>query len=553
MKIKLLLLSLMLTLICQAQYLHPRVYSTFDNLPIDKSDTFNNGADRLGGITTFGRYFSNSYDTTWGSWSGWALSNMRDDSTQGFTNQYSAITGSGVSGTSNYMVAYQSPVIVFDSATAVSGAYITNNAYAYYEMLNGSNFSKKFGGTTGNDPDYFKLIVKCYLNGYSVATNEMMLADYTSSNNDEDYILNTWQFFDFDADSSFDVVADSIVFSFESTDNGNWGINTPTYFCMDDLNATSNLEHLPEHIEMAENQYYNGADDAGGFMLSHLYFPNSYNQQWDSWDGWSLSTEFDDTTSGFQNQYSPISKMPAWKEGWLTQHTTFISHGVTNSIRSPYLKEEVFKGDHIYGLVFTPTGAEFLVNNTTYTYLDMLNGSGFSKKFGGDDGTDPDYLRLITNGIDINDNIVSRDTLYLADFRFESSEDDYILKKWTKIKVERCNRIEFKLESIDLGQYGMNTPSYFAMALRQHLPSSVKKINKARVLAYPNPAFSKITFDADHPIESIAISSLEGRLLAVKNGIGSTESINVLDLPVGTYIAHIKTTQGISITKLIKL
>ena len=106
-----------------AQFEHQRVYSTFDNLPLSKSDTFNNGADESGGFTHYGRFLNNSYNSTWGSWSGWALSNMTDTITAGFGNQYSAITGQGVSGTRNYMVSSGSGAYIkLDEATTISGA-----------------------------------------------------------------------------------------------------------------------------------------------------------------------------------------------------------------------------------------------------------------------------------------------------------------------------------------------------------------------------------------------------------------------------------------------
>ena len=36
---------------------------------------------------------------------------------------------------------------------------LTNTTYAYYTMLNGNRFAKKFGGASGADPDWFKLTI----------------------------------------------------------------------------------------------------------------------------------------------------------------------------------------------------------------------------------------------------------------------------------------------------------------------------------------------------------------------------------------------------------
>jgi len=75
--------SLFLFLSTYGQFNHTRVYSTFDNMPLTKSDTFDNGAELSGGFVHYGRNWTNSYNPDWGSWSGWALSNMTDTLTPG--------------------------------------------------------------------------------------------------------------------------------------------------------------------------------------------------------------------------------------------------------------------------------------------------------------------------------------------------------------------------------------------------------------------------------------------------------------------------------------
>ena len=235
--------ALLACFIVKAQnFQHQRIYTTFDNLSLPQTDTFDNGANGLGGFSHMNRIFTNEYDTAWGTWSGWSLSNMRNDSTAGFENQYSAKPGHGVSFTPNYAVGYGNAYIKLEPANTISGAYFTNNAYAYFDMLEGSAFSKKFGGTSGNDSDYFKLIVECFYKGELSARSELYLADFRDNDNSNDYIVDDWKYLDFNNDSRSDVLADSIAFSFESSDNGQWGMNTPAYFCMDDFNALSDLE-----------------------------------------------------------------------------------------------------------------------------------------------------------------------------------------------------------------------------------------------------------------------------------------------------------------------
>ena len=148
------------------------IVSDFENLAIEP-ESYWNGADGSGGVTSGLVQFYNSYNADWGTWADWACSNTSDTVTAGYTNQFSAITGSGFdtlsSGGSNYGVGYISsdwatfqaiplPITFSDNAPhVVNGLYVTNSTYAALSMENGDDFAKKFGGETGNDPDFLKL------------------------------------------------------------------------------------------------------------------------------------------------------------------------------------------------------------------------------------------------------------------------------------------------------------------------------------------------------------------------------------------------------------
>jgi len=67
-----------------------------------------------------------------------------------------------------------------------------------------------------------------------VGTIEIILADYRFDDNSLDFILDDWEFTDL---SSLGEV-DALSFSFTSTDTGSFGINTPTYFALDNLEFT---------------------------------------------------------------------------------------------------------------------------------------------------------------------------------------------------------------------------------------------------------------------------------------------------------------------------
>ncbi len=538
-----------------AQFEHQRVYSTFDNLPLAKADTFNNGADSSGGFTHYGRYWNNSYNPTWGSWSGWALSNMTDTLTAGFGNQYSAITGQGVSSTANYMVSTGSRAYIkLDEATAISGAYFTNTTYTARDMEQGSGFSKKFGGDDGNDEDFFRVVISSYLVGKFVDSTIFYLADYRFADNSKDYIVKDWTFVDFNNDPSDDIEIDSISFRYEGSDNGEFGLNTPAYFCMDDFNAISDSWVGGYEFRLDEDTFYNGSDNAGGFVLDQMFFPNNYNSEWNSWSGWSLSNQYDTVTAGFGNQYSSMAKPRiTFPESNLTIHQqNFISGGVSNEIRGPYLDGERAS---IYGLILLPAPVYLSITNTTYAFRDMENGSGFSKKFGGASGDDPDYFRLLVHSISIDEDTTGTDTIYLADFRFEDNTKDYILRDWEEASIEPCHKIGFQLESSDNGSFGMNTPAYFSMSITQDFTGSVARSEKkVHVKAYPNPASSMLNLEAQEMIENVQILSLDGRVLATnENPISAKQiTLSTSELMPGMYVVIVTTAKGIATKRFIK-
>lgn len=224
------ILLLMLSSVSQAQ-----TVSTFENISLSPN-SFNNGSDFSGGFKSGDYYFRNAYDSSFGGfWSGVSVSNMKDDSSRGFMNQYSAITGGGFN-SSNYGIFYGKGNLLVEGdakGKPVKGFYITNGTYAYYDMKEGSSFTKKFGGTSGNDPDYLKVKISAWKNSGNPADTslEVYLADFRFNNNADDYILNTWKFVDL---STFGAV-DSFGFSFFSSDTGDFGINTPLYFCLDNF------------------------------------------------------------------------------------------------------------------------------------------------------------------------------------------------------------------------------------------------------------------------------------------------------------------------------
>ena len=229
----------------QPKYTENVNIASFDNIPLT-DEAYWNGSDGTGSIESGLCRFINNYDNSMFIWNGWACSNTSDVTTGNYTNQYSAITGIGFdsqsSNNKNYGISYvnfyndggYSRMTFTDNKPhKVNGLYVTNTTYTALTLENGSGFSKIFGGETGNDPDYYKLLIWGKKDDVETEKIEFYLSGYRFEDNSKDYIIKTWQWIDL---SSLGLI-DSLLFSVESSDVGAYGINTPTYFAADDIHV----------------------------------------------------------------------------------------------------------------------------------------------------------------------------------------------------------------------------------------------------------------------------------------------------------------------------
>ena len=210
---------------------------TFEDLTLDP-ESFYNGSDAVGGFESSSVEFNTFYDDTFfPTWEGFAYSNTTDTTTPGFTNQYSAITGSGYDGSSNYGVGYTGfyevvPVITFPEEVELDVVYITNTTYAFLAMRDGEPPAKQFGGASGDDPDWYMLTITGKdATDTETGTVEFYLADFRFADNARDYIIDQWSAVDLSALGS----VKKLEFYFDSSDTGDFGINTPTYFAIDNI------------------------------------------------------------------------------------------------------------------------------------------------------------------------------------------------------------------------------------------------------------------------------------------------------------------------------
>ena len=195
-----------------------------------------------------GWIFTNS--TQYGYWGGFTASNRTDLSQTGLNAQYTAAAGCGYDGSTQYAVAYtmgvQTEVYATDGQLhTVTGCYVTNNLWTYQDILQGGYGEQPYGGLTGNDPDWFKVTATSKnASGQTVGTLDFYLADYRFANNEEDYVLDTWEWFDL---SPLGNVA-TISFNLSSSRGSGYNMITPAYFCMDNFNGGGVAPDLPPYI-----------------------------------------------------------------------------------------------------------------------------------------------------------------------------------------------------------------------------------------------------------------------------------------------------------------
>jgi len=232
--------------------------STFENITL-AVDTFKNGSDRLGGFTSGNAFFVNHYDTVYKSWDGFAISDKRDSTTSGYGNQYSALAATGYNNSANYAVGYYSSflpmrikLIGAAKGKQLSGFYITNSTYAYLAMKNGGTYNKKFGGSTGKDPDWFKLRIKGYRNGGQLSdSTDFYLADFRFMDSTKNYFIKSWTWLDLTKLGN----VDSIDFIMSSTDTaGGFGMNNPAYFCIDNFTTRDAFTGIDD-VKIIKNDF----------------------------------------------------------------------------------------------------------------------------------------------------------------------------------------------------------------------------------------------------------------------------------------------------------
>ena len=204
----------------------------FEDVDLEGKEYYN-GADEAGLFAASGYSFMNYYDKSYNSWYGFAVSSTTGNDYIGWgtPSEFNSCVGGGMESRQfavgyfseyNYINDEQGPAIYAEKAYKPEYVYVNNSAYAYQSMLYGDSYAKKFDAN-----DYFVLKII----GRTEKGEETGHVDFYLAKDGK--IVNEWTKVDLTplgAVSYIDFVMDT-------SDKGAYGMNTPTYFCIDNMKA----------------------------------------------------------------------------------------------------------------------------------------------------------------------------------------------------------------------------------------------------------------------------------------------------------------------------
>lgn len=218
------------------------------------------------------------------------------------------------------------------------------------------------------------------------------------------------------------------------------------------------------------------------FMLSHLPSQNSYGGQ--SWEGFTLSRVSQDTANvfgcvangGIAGEGTPY--VIGYFSDWVT-----MTQGYSSNI---ILFDQEYYPDYVY------------ICQNSNTMKAITEGGVFNARA----FTEEDTLALIISAIDGSFQEIATTVYYLA-------VDGEKNNGWVKVPLSALGKtagLSFRMTTTDMGQFGMNTPMYFALdALTVNTESIANSLYPIPNSPLPEPNCQKVIRD--------------GQLLLLRDGV----------------------------------
>ena len=244
---------------------------------------------------------------------------------------------------------------------------------------------------------------------------------------------------------------DRLMFTMNSNDAGDYGINQPSYFAFDNVKVYFDVETSAlavatfEDIQIGEEGHISISteddEERESFTSGDFEFATGCDSSYNSWwfFGYANSSE-----TGY--------------ESLADQWNNIVGGGYDGSKNYGVAYASSWYGPCQVTLLTEPTVVPgFYITNSSYAYTSMMDGDSYAKKF--DLG---DWFLLTITGYDAADKVTGTKEYYLADLRDASKA--YIINDWRYVDLSglgKVAKIGFELSSSDTGADGMNTPAYF--------------------------------------------------------------------------------------------
>ena len=294
--------------------------------------------------------------------------------------------------------------------------------------------------------------------------------------------------------------------------------------------ATGATQAQTDFDDIFLSTYFDGSDSSGtddgsgNYLSTYAEDDLTFNTTWNSnyggyWSGgWSFSNLIDSTLADGAQTYHSYSKGAYSGDNFA-----------------------VGKSGSEINVNGTATFGTIQVSNTSYAAHSMTNGDAFAKEFTGDD-----WFELTVEGFD-GTTSTGTVTVLLAD---SANATPTILDTWKSVDLSslgEVSKLSFSLNSSDVGEYGMNTPSFFALDnVMSSLITGMGNLTKEELKIYPNPASNMVNIPSG--FNSVSIYSVTGNL--VMSDFNPTTSLDISSLNSGVYFVQAINGKIISTTRL---
>jgi hypothetical protein len=305
--------------------------------------------------------------------------------------------------------------------------------------------------------------------------------------------------------------------------------------------AFGQMEEGFESISLDSGQVLNGSDGNTAFSNGYIELPLGWDTSWGGY--WSSNWALSSKVNGQVGSSDFNTQLYCAKPGWGAE-----GEGVG----------KVYAIGQNGAYLLNQTGgllrvSSVYVSNSTYAFNSMQNGDMFAKKFGGQDGLEADsfMLEIETYWQGLSQSV---QRLALADFRSATSSEDSIMGSWNQVIIEGFlqDSIVFRLYSSDNGDFGMNTPAFFALdrLFLDRTERVYSASSMASIQVYPNPNSGHFWVESSQPITGIEVLDMSGRMVHEQPASG-TRVVCDLSMPDGVYTLRVKSDSGVQMLRFL--